>query len=62
LALLASEQMALLDIEEGKPEAAIARLKVIAEDAGVTADLKERATQVIVALGGVPDVAATSEG
>jgi hypothetical protein len=35
---------------------------VIAEDAGVTADLKERATQVIVALGGVPDQAATPEG
>lgn len=62
LALLASEQMALLDIEEGKPDAAIARLKMIAEDAGVTADLKERATQVIVALGGVPDQAATPEG
>jgi hypothetical protein len=62
LALLASEQVALIDIEEGNPEAAIARLQMIVEDAGVTADLKERATQVIVALGGVPDQAATSEG
>jgi hypothetical protein len=52
LALLASEQMALLDVEAGDVDAAIDRLKAIVEDAGVTADLKERATQVIVALGG----------
>ena len=62
LALLASEQMALLDIEGGDVEAAIDRLKAIVEDAGVTADLKERATQVIVALGGKLDEAVTSEG
>ena len=62
LALLASEQMALLEIEEGNVDAAIDRLKVIVEDAGVTADLKERAKQVIVALGGALDEAAVSEG
>jgi hypothetical protein len=62
LALLASEQMALLDIEAGDPDAAIDRLKAIVEDASVTADLKERATQVIVALGGALDEAAVSEG
>ncbi len=62
LALLASEQMALLDIEDGDMDAAIDRLKAIVEDAGVTADLKERATQVIVALGGKLDEAVTSEG
>ena len=62
LALLASEQLALLDIEDGNPDAAITRLKEIAEDAAVTADLKERATQVIVALGGAPDLATTPEG
>ncbi len=62
LALLAAEQIALLDIEDGNAEAAIDRLKAIVEDAGVTADLKERATQVIVALGGALDEAVVSEG
>lgn len=62
LALLASEQLALIDIEEGDGAAAISRLKAIAADAAVTADLKERATQVIVALGGALDDAATPEG
>ncbi|MEP2718229.1 hypothetical protein [Pseudophaeobacter sp.] len=62
LALLASEQVALLDIEEGNPEAAITRLKEIIADAGVSTDLKDRATQVIVALGGTLDDAAPAEG
>ena len=62
LSLLASEQMALLDVEAGDVDAAIDRLKAIVEDAGVTADLKERATQVIVALGGKLDEAEVSEG
>lgn len=62
LALLAAEQLALIDIEEGNAEAAIARLKEISADAGVTADLKERATQVIVALGGELDSSAAPEG
>ncbi len=62
LSLLASEQMALLDVEAGNVDAAIDRLKAIVEDAGVTADLKERATQVIVALGGKLDEAEVSEG
>lgn len=62
LSLLAAEQLAILDIEDGAPKAAIVRLKAIVEDAGVTTDLKERATQVIVALGGVLDDAVTPEG
>lgn len=62
LSLLAAEQLALLDIEAGDSAAAIDRLKTIVEDAGVTADLKERATQVIVALGGTLDEAVVSEG
>ena len=62
LSLLASEQLALLDVEAGDVDAAIDRLKAIVEDAGVTADLKERATQVIVALGGKLDEAEVSEG
>ncbi|MGR3759691.1 hypothetical protein ACUXV3_06100 [Roseobacteraceae bacterium NS-SX3] len=62
LHLLASEQLALLDIEEGKPDAAIARLREIAGAAEVTADLQDRATQLIVALGGQPEAAEAPEG
>ncbi|MBB94519.1 MAG: hypothetical protein CML68_07955 [Rhodobacteraceae bacterium] len=52
--LLAEEQLALLDIRSGEPQAAIDRLQAILDDAEVTADLQQRATQVIVALGGEP--------
>ncbi|MDF9302503.1 hypothetical protein P5P81_08220 [Tritonibacter mobilis] len=55
---LASEQLALLDIEEGETEAALARLRDIAASAGVSRDLQERVSQVIVALGGSLDEAA----
>jgi hypothetical protein len=54
LALLAQEQLALADIEEGQPEAAIERLNSVIEDASVTTGLRRRATQLIVALGGTP--------
>ena len=57
LSLLAQEQLALQDIAEGQRDAAIARFQAIAQDAGVTADLQQRAVQMIVALGGTPDVA-----
>ncbi|MEX5599187.1 hypothetical protein [Pseudophaeobacter sp. C1-32P7] len=62
LSLLASEQLALLDIEAGEAEAAIARLQAITADATVSRDLQDRATQVIVALGGKPDAADAPEG
>jgi hypothetical protein len=62
LALLAAEQLALLDIEEGNTEAAISRLRDIRASASASADLKERATQVIVALGGSAEDAAAPEG
>ena len=62
LALLASEQLALLEVEEGDPEAAIRRLQAIVADATVSRDLKDRATQVIVALGGNPDGTEASDG
>ena len=62
LALLASEQLALLEVEEGNAEAAIKRLQAIVADAAVSRDLKDRATQVIVALGGKPDGTEASEG
>ncbi len=54
LAFLAQEQLALADIEEGNPTAAIERLNGIVEDASATAGLRRRATQLIVALGGTP--------
>ena len=51
-ALVAEEQLALLEIEEGNPEAAIDRLKALIADNGASAGLRERAQQLIVALGG----------
>ena len=57
LALLAQEQLALVDIEEGKTEEALGRLQAVLVDAGVTAGLRRRASQLIVALGGVPATA-----
>ena len=55
LALYASEQLALLDIEAGDTEAAVSRFQSIALDAGASAGLRQRATQLIVALGGEPE-------
>lgn len=56
LRLLAQEQLALIDIEENAPQAAIDRYQAILLDAEVTTDLQQRALQVIVALGGEPDM------
>lgn len=56
LRLLAIEQLALIDIEQGDPQAAIDRYQSILSDAEVTTDLQQRALQVIVALGGDPDI------
>lgn len=50
--LLAEEQLALIDIETGETEAAIARLRSFLDDAEATAGLQRRALQAIVALGG----------
>ncbi len=52
--LLAEEQLALLEIESGNRDAALERLQRIVEDAEATAGLRQRAAQVIVALGGEP--------
>jgi hypothetical protein len=52
--LLAEEQLALIALGTGDRSAAIERLTAIAEDAEVTAGLRRRATQVIVALGEDP--------
>lgn len=61
LALLAQEQLALLKLEEGDSEAAIAGLQELIADAGVTPSLRNRASQLIVALGGTPENAAPSQ-
>ena len=52
LRLLAEEQLALIDIAEGAPQAAIERLQRISQDAEATSGLRRRAAQLIVALGG----------
>ena len=52
LRLLAEEQLALIDIEEGETDAAISRLRAVVQDAEAGPDLQQRATQLIVALGG----------
>lgn len=56
LRLMAQEQLALIAIQEGDPESAIATYQDILGDAQVTPDLQQRALQVIVALGGEPDL------
>lgn len=56
LRLLAVEQLALMDVAGGDKDAAIDRYQSILEDAAVTSDLQQRALQVIVALGGTPDL------
>ena len=60
--LLAEEQLAYLDIEAGDTEAAIERMQQIVAEAGVTASLRRRASQVIVALDGeLPDTTGGAE-
>lgn len=56
LRLLAEEQLALIEIETGDVQAAIAAYQAIVDDAEVSSDLQQRALQVIVALGGEPVV------
>lgn len=54
LRMLAQEQLALIDIAEGDTQGAIDRLQAILNDAEAAVDLKRRAEQMIVALGGTP--------
>ena len=51
-ALLAREQIGLMQVEMGDSEAAITTMRLIFEDAGVTRGLRERAQKLIVGLGG----------
>lgn len=57
LSLLAQEQLALVDLETGNPQAALERLQGLIADANATAGLRRRASQLIVALGGTPEAA-----
>jgi hypothetical protein len=50
--LLAEEQVALAEAEAGDAAAAIARLRSLLAEDGVSAGLRARASQTIVALGG----------
>ena len=52
LRLLAEEQLALIEIETGDKDAALTRLQRMFADSEVTAGLRRRASQFIVALGG----------
>jgi len=59
LRLMAQEQLALIAIQEGETQTAIDTYQAILSDAQVTPDLQQRALQVIVALGGEPDLGGT---
>ncbi|MEL7012246.1 MAG: hypothetical protein AAFO72_03085 [Pseudomonadota bacterium] len=52
LRLLAQEQIAMLEIEEGEPDAAMTRLLDLYADAEASQGLRDRVSGVIVALGG----------
>lgn len=52
--LLAEEQLALIEVAEGRPDAARERLSRIVQDAEATSSLRARAATMIVALGGEP--------
>lgn len=54
LRVLAEEQLALIEIAEGQTEAALERLQAIVTDAEADPALRQRATQLIIALGGTP--------
>ena len=48
--------MVVAEVTEGDADAAIARYQAIISDAETTSDLQQRARQVIVALGGEPEL------
>lgn len=56
LDLLAREQLALLSLREGDTDMALQTYEAILNDAAVSSGLQQRALQVIVALGGTPDL------
>lgn len=55
--VLAEEQIALAELESGDRAAAIARLRALTEDTDATPALRQRASRLIMALGGEPEAA-----
>ena len=62
LRLLAEEQLAFIDIEQGNTDSAATRLQTILDDSEVTSDLQQRVLQVMVALGIDPDLTQVTGG
>ena len=62
LRLLATEQLALIDVAEGDTRAALDRLQALRQDAEASVDLQQRTAQLIVALGGEPEPVAAQQG
>lgn len=62
LRLLAEEQLALIDVAEGNTQAALDRLQALRQDAEASVDIQQRATQLIIALGGEPAPVAAQQG
>ena len=54
--LLAEEQMALIELELGNTDSAIEKISQILLDAELTAGLRNRATQMMIALGKDPEI------
>ena len=54
--LLAEEQMALIELELGNIDNAIEKISQILLDAELTAGLRNRATQMMIALGKDPEL------
>ena len=62
LRLLATEQLALIDVAEGDTQAALDRLQALRQDAEASVELQQRAAELIVALGGEPEPVAAQQG
>ncbi len=59
--MLALEQLALIEVETNNVDAALEQLQAILVDAESTSGLQQRAMQVMVALGGEPDLSVLSQ-
>ncbi|MEM1360324.1 MAG: hypothetical protein AAGF94_01240 [Pseudomonadota bacterium] len=53
--LTALEQKALIHLERGEPDMALQDLLIVRDDVAASAAMRDRAAQLIVTLGGVPD-------
>ena len=62
LRLMALEQVAMTYVAEDNVEEALTRLQALLDEAGATPDLLRRVSQMIVVLGGTPDIAEEQAG